>query len=633
MPKTIKAAFLTAAAAILLTGTPEYSAAGEPYDPANTMSALNMAIVSVHRIISAEDRIVLDAEYKNIINNLKFGNIEDDPELRELYKELMDVIGGKALRRGEYERFIGRYDSREKNRFAGMLVSARGSFANPWSFIGGLLAGGVTSYFAAGSADGVREELEDELRKLERQNIEECAGLQKRLLDSSWTLLRRYSLPDEYRLTQSDLDDLGRAVSEPDRSKSVRMFRALEPHFEVYAPFWYYYGSAAQESKDANLARRCFDQFEKVWRPVLRQDPFRAEAAKYRAAALSDAGAPASQIIAQLNVVMENTPRENWMNNLYAGVMYYSAGEREKGMECVSLNLDFDVEREISETVLRSMEEGTLDPGTFADDVQPTLIAPLRGAAAAPGVTPEAAERGLIAWFRDDKVTAARLLSSAISGGASRDPVPYHAVLNMMETAEDVRSFFQDPPNAARLRGERDALAASAPKIAYEALLPIVERYAASGSTQAGIFLGDMYLKGLGVSKDVSEAARLFSKPAETGAAYAQAALGEIYSAEAGVKDEAKAAGYYRAAADQGLALAQVRLGDMYRDGSGVERNLEDAYMWYYLASLNKDPSAQSRLDDLDGRGLFKGREVSGATARRAKERARKIYEAAQEHK
>ena len=42
----------------------------EDYDTRHTVLALNMAIVSVNRIISTQDRITLDYEYKNIINNL-----------------------------------------------------------------------------------------------------------------------------------------------------------------------------------------------------------------------------------------------------------------------------------------------------------------------------------------------------------------------------------------------------------------------------------------------------------------------------------------------------------------------------------------------------------------------------------
>ena len=45
--------------------------AEEAYDPQHTMLALNMAIVSIHRIITTQDRIVLDQEYNTIINKLE----------------------------------------------------------------------------------------------------------------------------------------------------------------------------------------------------------------------------------------------------------------------------------------------------------------------------------------------------------------------------------------------------------------------------------------------------------------------------------------------------------------------------------------------------------------------------------
>ena len=47
---------------------PAYSE--ENYDPQHTMLALNMAIVSVHKIVTTKDRIVLDQEYNTLTNLL-----------------------------------------------------------------------------------------------------------------------------------------------------------------------------------------------------------------------------------------------------------------------------------------------------------------------------------------------------------------------------------------------------------------------------------------------------------------------------------------------------------------------------------------------------------------------------------
>jgi TPR repeat protein len=615
---------------LLLMPMLQTASGAERYDPTYTISALNMAVVSIHKIIAAEDRIVLDFEYKNIINNLNLGNIEDDPELKELYKTLLDAIGNKTLRQKEAARVTDRYDAREKNRFVNILSYAHTNDGNPWSFVGSLIAGEVTAYFGASKfASDDRDELDDELWKLERQNIEEYASLQKNLLDASWTLLRRYNLPDEYRLAQQDLDAFDMAVSEKDLGKSLRMFKALEINFRMYAPFWYYYATAADAAGETEMAKRCLDEFEHAWRPVLRHDPFRAETAKHRARELSEAGAPRKDVACQLKIVENNTPRENWINNLYAGVMYYSIGEREKAVERVSVNLDFDIEHEISEVVLRNMKEGKLDVGLFSDSIQSILVASRRGYQEKR--RDAEAERGLIAWFRNETDTAFRLMRNSLNGPAASDPLPYHVLSNIIETTAAAR---KNKPSAtplldmAWLRKARDDTAKAAPEISYEALLPIVKRYASEGSSNAKIFLGDMYFKGLGVKSDASEAAKIFKGPAELGVAHAQGMLGEIFETDTILKDETEAVKYYARAANQGLPWAATRLGDMCGDGRGVgQKNLEDAYMWYSVALMVGDPTAQSRIDDLEGKGLLKMKSVSGTTVHRAKERAREIYE------
>ena len=70
----------------------------EDYDPSNTILALNMAAVSINRILSTEDRIVLDQEYETIMNNLSLSNIKSDSDITALYLKVMDTISRKRLR-------------------------------------------------------------------------------------------------------------------------------------------------------------------------------------------------------------------------------------------------------------------------------------------------------------------------------------------------------------------------------------------------------------------------------------------------------------------------------------------------------------------------------------------------------
>ncbi|MBQ3693351.1 MAG: hypothetical protein II884_01080, partial [Synergistaceae bacterium] len=92
------------------------------YDPLLTMSALNMAIVSLHRITSTRDRLILDREYKNIINNIRMGEINADPELTSLYQEIVRVIHRGRLRDDERRRIEENF-SRQKQKSIKEIIS------------------------------------------------------------------------------------------------------------------------------------------------------------------------------------------------------------------------------------------------------------------------------------------------------------------------------------------------------------------------------------------------------------------------------------------------------------------------------------------------------------------------------
>lgn len=258
--------------------------AQEDYDPLNTMLTLNMAIVSVHRIVKTKNRIVLEQEYQNTINNLSLGKIAPDSDLIYLYEELMDFMTQKLLNDKQMERFRKRYAQREKQQFVRSLSDIRAYGGSLTSFMGSLAVSCVSAYFGYQEAiNEMREELEDKSWEISDEEMKECNELQKRLLKSSWTLLHLYWLPDEYRLAQDGMDDFYEAVQKPvaDASQRLRMLRSLEGDFGLYPPYWFYRGKAAQKAEDAEEERRCFEQFGKVWRPVLRRDPYKLEVAKY----------------------------------------------------------------------------------------------------------------------------------------------------------------------------------------------------------------------------------------------------------------------------------------------------------------------------------------------------------------
>jgi len=103
-------------------------------------------------------------------------------------------------------------------------------------------------------------------------------------------------------------------------------------------------------------------------------------------------------------------------------------------------------------------------------------------------------------------------------------------------------------------------------------------------------------LKGDGVPKDESAAARYFRTAAEQGHARAQYNLGLCYDRGVGVpKSEADAIGWYKKAADQNHPQAQYNLGLCHLYGT-VDKNEAAAVQWIYKAAMQGHIRAQYTL-------------------------------------
>ena len=105
--------------------------------------------------------------------------------------------------------------------------------------------------------------------------------------------------------------------------------------------------------------------------------------------------------------------------------------------------------------------------------------------------------------------------------------------------------------------------------------------------------LGNCYYYGYGVYQYYGEAEKWYTKAAEQGYAEAQNSLGYYYEENHNPK---KAVEWYTKAAEQGLPIAQCNLGVCYKYGNGVEKNLEETIKWYTKAANQGYAQAQYYL-------------------------------------
>ena len=127
---------------------------------------------------------------------------------------------------------------------------------------------------------------------------------------------------------------------------------------------------------------------------------------------------------------------------------------------------------------------------------------------------------------------------------------------------------------------------------------PLVDQ----GNADAQYHLAQMYIGGLGASRDYPKAIKLYLLSAAQGHELAQHRLGLLYKEQEGEgvrKDYKKAVKFFHLAAGQGNADAQYQLGWMYYEGEGVKKDYVRANMWFNFAARNGRLDAEERLNEL----------------------------------
>lgn len=124
---------------------------------------------------------------------------------------------------------------------------------------------------------------------------------------------------------------------------------------------------------------------------------------------------------------------------------------------------------------------------------------------------------------------------------------------------------------------------------------------------EAQASLGLLYLQGAGVEQSYPRAAQLLYEAAEQGHPVAQVELANLFLV--GVPEQVErvpghAHEWYSLAAGRGVMFAQMRLGQMYWDGIGAEQNTHQALYWmaiaYHLSQNDDEPYWSYRVFPLD---------------------------------
>ena len=209
--------------------------------------ALNLCTVSISQIIQYNDLKFMEHEYEVILNNLNLEEFPKDEALLNILKQILDVVSFFRIQEGDRAMLNKEYQMKMKNA----IWSAIPNFS---LFLGGGLVSMIVSLAMQVETGymnyrkqvaSINIEHEKEEWKLQRSAMEQLHGLQRELFDTAWRLADEYAFPDEYRLTERQINRFNEILTDTDNLRKYERLLTIKNHFAAYPPFLYYLGNAA----------------------------------------------------------------------------------------------------------------------------------------------------------------------------------------------------------------------------------------------------------------------------------------------------------------------------------------------------------------------------------------------------
>ncbi|MBF0468618.1 MAG: hypothetical protein HQK61_07000 [Desulfamplus sp.] len=308
------------------------------------LQSLNLIVVSLTHIMTYNDKMVLDQEYNTIINNLNLGNIPD-ADIITLLQELMDLLTSSKIQEHERQYLLSRFDKNIQNELKKRVRSRildTDLLINPYTAVlNAVLSTGSFYFNYRAQMDSYAKEKEEGRWAIEVKTMQGLNNFYKKLLKYSWELMKRYNLPDEWRLDEKQISDYTDILKESDLDRRYRKLERIENSFQKFPPYWYYRGQAAQEIGKNEEALECFKHFQQIHQSILRKDPYAASVAMHKTMlTVEDAGAEPKMIKKDLDLILSNSNDSDWGNILFAALQYARMGNSDMAGKLIMRNLD-----------------------------------------------------------------------------------------------------------------------------------------------------------------------------------------------------------------------------------------------------------------------------------------------------
>jgi hypothetical protein len=238
----------------------------------NAVMALNHMHASLNKIVTYNDKIVLEDEYDNIINNLKLTAIEDR-EIIDVITGLMDTLTYYKLSEMEKEQFQNEYEQKLDDSLTNALSGINAKGMNPIQMASNFIISVGSAYSNYQAAENsAKKELDKSKWQLKKETIEDLNSIRKDFLSTYWEIMNRYQMPEKWRITEKQFVRFVKILKNNDPDTKQRLLLRMQDELEVFPIFWYELSLIAHQNKNKEVENQSFNQYEKLNDPLLRHN-------------------------------------------------------------------------------------------------------------------------------------------------------------------------------------------------------------------------------------------------------------------------------------------------------------------------------------------------------------------------
>ena len=304
---------------------------------------MNYGRVALSKIVSFNDRVVLDEEYSKIVNNIDITKIKDY-EIAKIFTQLLSDLNSAKLSSIDREKLDAIYQAQIESAIYNSIKGGGSVFASGGTNLG-VIASSINSAisaFANYKSELAQYKLEWDKNQweLEKETLINLTNLRMVFFTTEYTLWNRHKLSDKVRLTEKQINHYVSILKDSDPKRRLRRLERIKGDFDAFPPFWYHIGRTVQELGEKDLALKYYSKYELSRKGIFREDPLYSSMAMHRIG-LYDFSKDQNAIQDDLRIIIENNITNcRWDHILFAALTYARIGDYKEAAKLIKDNID-----------------------------------------------------------------------------------------------------------------------------------------------------------------------------------------------------------------------------------------------------------------------------------------------------